>query len=138
MEPLLRDPVADEEAFRAALHGYFRHSTLFFYQNRALFHLLVREAWRLQLSVEEDHRDYLRVQIDRSVAMLGEVVERAIAAGAIRPLPVRTFAHFLLIGTINHVASEKVTGWPENPTAAADEAATFLTGLFMDGAKPGP
>lgn len=50
----------------------------------------------------------------------------------------QTFAHFLLIGTINYVASEEVSGWPENPATAADEAATFLTGLIMDGAKLQP
>mgnify|MGYP006291479109 CR=1 FL=1 len=138
MEPLHHVPLDDEEAFRAAVHDYFRRSAYYFYQNQSLFYLLVREAWRLQLSVVENRRAYLRSQLNRSIEVLGDVVERAISSGAIRSLPVRTFAHFLLLGPVNYIASEEITGWPEDSDAAADEAAAFLTGLLMDGAKPHP
>jgi AcrR family transcriptional regulator len=137
MEPLLDAQVTDTAALREALHAYLARSARYFYRNRALFHLMMREAWRLQLSVVEESRDYFHAQVERSVAALSEVVGRAIAAGAIRPLPARSFAHIILASVANHIAAQEVVGWPEDPATAAGEAAAFLTTLLMDGAAPG-
>lgn len=137
MEPLLTAAVSDTEAFRRALHAYFTRSARFYYLNRDIFHLVMREAWRLQLSEVEESRDYLHAQIERSVTALSGVVERVIATGAIRPLPARSFAHIILASVANHVAAQEVAGWPEDPATAADEAASFLTTLLMDGAASG-
>lgn len=136
MEPLLDAAADDTAAFRAALRDYLVRSARYFYRNRALFHLLMREAWRLQLSVVEESRDYLHAQLERSVTLLSGFIEGAIAAGAIRPLPARSLAHIILISVANHVAAQEVTGWPEDPATAAEEAATFLSTLLMDGLAP--
>lgn len=136
LEPLRRAPVPDTEAFRAALRAYLARSARFFFGDRALFHLLVREAWRLQLSADGEGRDYLRAQVDRSVGALGGFVERAVASGAVRPVPARPLAHVILVSVADHVAAREAEGWPPDPDAAAEEAADFLAGLLVDGVRP--
>ena len=133
LEPFLRAPISDEAAFRHALHDYFRRSAQFFYRNRNLFHLMMREAWRLQLSSVEESRDYLQAQIERSVTALSERIERVIEAGALRPLPPRSLAYIILSSMSNHIAAQEVSGWPADPVTAAEEAASFLSVLLMDG-----
>ena len=136
MEPLLDAPVADTEGFRAALHAYLGRSARYYYRNQSFFHLLMREAWRLQLSAVEESRDYLHAQVERSVTALSAVIARAVAAGAVRPLPARSLAHIILVSVANHVAAQEVAGWPDDPEAASGEAAAFLTTLLMDGLTP--
>lgn len=133
--PFLAAPVEDAGAFRQALRDYLARSAGYFYRNQGLFRLLMREAWRLQLSVVEESRAYLHAQMERSVTALSGVLERAVAAGTIRPLPVRSLAHIILVSVPNHVAAQEVAGWPEDPAQATEEAADFLTTLLMDGMK---
>lgn len=87
MGPLLTAPLSDTEAFRRALHAYLTRSARFYYLNRDLFHLVMREAWRLQLSAVEESRAYLHAQVERSVTALSGVVERAVVSLRFRPRP---------------------------------------------------
>ena len=138
MEPLLGASVPDTDAFRAALHAYLARSARFFFRNRDLFHLLMREAWRLQLSTVEESRNYLHAQVERSVRALSGFIEGAVATGAIRPVQARPFAHIVLVSVANHVAAREATAWPGDPDAAAGEAADFLADLLTYGAQPCP
>ena len=95
----------------------------------------MREARRLQFE-EEESRDYFIGQLERSVSVMSAYIEWAVAAGAIRPLPVCLLAYAILVGPTNYVAAQEAAGWPED-SAAAGEAAGFLTTLLMEGLQPG-
>ena len=139
LAPLLDGPAdgpADGPSFRLALRDYFRRSALFFYRDPSVYHLAVRETWRLWLSAESEGRDHLVERVERSAGALAGDAERAVAAGALRPLPTRPFAYAVLSGVANQVAAREVAGWPDDPEAAADETAAFLTALVLDGAAP--
>ncbi len=69
---------------------------------------------------------------------LAEAIERAVAAGVLRPLPPRPLAYALFTGVANQVAAQELSGWPDDPDAAARGTAEFVTSLVLDGAVSEP
>lgn len=133
MAPLLTAEVSSLAAFRQALHAYLERLTRYFYENRGLFHLTMRESYRLLFSEDAEARTYLQQQIIEIETHLARCLDRYAGVGIIKAMPERALAHAIVVCAAQHIAGQEVLGWPTQADRAAREAADFLTELLVAG-----
>ena len=124
-------------AARTAFHGFIRGLLHQFQEARGPLLMFMKEGHRTQLDLEREAafgHHFLGV-IDAVAAP----VARAVASGALRPLPAHPVAH-VLMGNVRGFLMAEVdaecdpTGTFEPaPFGSADEAAEFLTTVLFDG-----
>ena len=129
--------LASPPAARAAFHGFIRGLLGHFHESREAVLMFLKEGHRTRVAQEQEAafgRHFLGV-IDAVAAP----VQRAVDAGALRPLPAHPVAH-VLMGNVRGFLMAEVdaecdpTGQFEPaPFGSADEAAEFLTTVLFDG-----
>jgi AcrR family transcriptional regulator len=160
IEAVIREAMAPQpgRSLRATFHTLVVRAFDFFVARQDLFFILTKEAYRHALGDDPERAAYFHAQRERLVGALTPAVERALADGAIRPLPPHAVAHMLLEnldGLLLHRALADRFDPPPNvaPRAAAsgdaasgdapcggapltrspDRAADFLTTMLFDG-----
>ena len=124
-------------AARDAFHGFIRGLLGHFHESRDAVLMFLKEGHRTRVATEQEAAfttHFLGV-IDAVAAP----VQRAVDAGALRPLPAHPVAH-VLMGNVRGFLMAEVdaecdpTGLVEPaPFGSADEAAEFLTTVLFDG-----
>jgi TetR/AcrR family transcriptional regulator, repressor of fatR-cypB operon len=135
---LIRDFFASEpqatrptrEVFRDFMAAAIAH----FLDNLDVLRILVKEGQRLMFDAEAARVAYFFEQRERMVQELIPPIERAIAAGRMRPLPPHAVAH-MLMGNINGYL---MFACPQGdfdapPSLTAGEAANFISTILFDG-----
>lgn len=142
METLIHTVFQEErgadQSLRSAFHTFVERYFEMIQDQQELFLILVREAHRMALSDDSDRARFFQKQQERLVSALVPILEEAIDAGEIQPLPPASVANLLLanvrgMGTHctleqRHCACEDQP-FLDDPTQAAD----FLTSLLFDG-----
>ncbi|MEL6615592.1 MAG: hypothetical protein AAFQ43_07630, partial [Bacteroidota bacterium] len=99
--------------------------------------MFMKEGHRTKLGVE--HEAGFAQHFASVIEGLAHPIERAVASGAMRPLPARPVAHVLMGNVRGYLMAEvdadcDQTGHFEpSPFGTADEAADFLTTVLFDG-----
>lgn len=121
------------ETFRDAMEAIFK----FFLDRQELFLLLIKEAHRMLLNEDREKAAYFVRQRDRVVESFRAPVEKAIAAGELKPLPPIAIAHLVwgnVSGIQMHLCVECADGCPKQSLLeTASDAADFLTTSLLDG-----
>lgn len=122
--------------FRDLLADLIRH----FEQNMDVFLLIIREVQRVMLTPDDSIKQEVRARDARLHGRLQGPIERAIAAGQLRPFPPEAITRTLL-GNLHGFLMHHYCSL-EDPTAAngsiAQETADFITSLLFDGLRPRP
>ena len=124
-------------AARAAFHGFIRGLLSHFHESREAVLMFLKEGHRTRVAPEQEAafgRHFLGV-----IEAVAVPIERAVAAGALRPLPARPVAHVLMGNVRGYLMAEvdaecDPTGTFEPaPFGSSSEAAEFLTTVLFDG-----
>ena len=132
----------ERQPFRDVVHAYIERRLAFFVERQDLFMILIKELHRMVFSDDDAKASYFHRQQDRMVTTLAGVMEYALQAGAIRPMPPKAVAHTLL-GNINglqmHLCLQSRQAGPGCDASAVSqpaEAAQYLTTVIFDGLAP--
>ena len=141
MEQLIMDSFSDERTrefpFRDLMLAFINRCLAFFYDQKDLFMILIKEAYRMSFGDNLERSSYFRQQHERITEALALPIHEAIERGDIRPLPPKAVAHLIL----GNIEGMQVHAMLTSDTGCADqtmipkraEAANFLTTMLMDG-----
>jgi len=110
----------------------------FFLEREAVFRILMKEAHRLMLEDDGEHREYLYGQRERLVHAIEGPLKEAMRRGMLRQVHAHGVAH-LLIGNVYGFLmyacgpSERPTRGQGKPPKTPGEAADFITTVLFDG-----
>jgi TetR/AcrR family transcriptional regulator, repressor of fatR-cypB operon len=136
---LIRDFFADQpqrtRATRDVFRDYIAAAVRHLLDNQHVLMIMVKEGQRMIFDAEPAKVAYFFHQRDRIVNELVPPIERAIAAGRMKPLPPHAVAH-VLMGNINGYlmfACPPAVERAQGPALSADEAADFISTILFDG-----
>lgn len=124
-------------AARAAFHGFIRGLLRQFEESRDALLMFMKEGHRTKVGADQEAA-FAR-HFGGVIEAVARPIERAVAAGALRPLPAHPVAHVLMGNVRGFIMAEvdaecDPTGTFEPaPFGSADEAAEFLTTVLFDG-----
>ena len=130
--------LASPEAARRAFHGFIRALLHFFLEeSRDAMLMFMKEGYRTKLRVE--HEAGFAEHFAGVIAAVARPIQRAVDAGALRPLPAHPVAH-VLMGNVRGFLMAEIDAecdpsghFEPAPFGTADEAADFLTTVLFDG-----
>ncbi len=124
-------------AARVAFHGFIRGLIGQFHESRGPLLMFMKEGHRTHLDLE--HAADFGLHFFGIIEAVARPIERAVAAGALRPLPAHPVAHVLMGNVRGYLMAEVDAdcdpsgSFEPAPFGSADEAAEFLTTVLFDG-----
>jgi TetR/AcrR family transcriptional regulator, repressor of fatR-cypB operon len=109
----------------------------YFEANRNTFVLITKEVQRLLLTPEDDVARLVWERDDRLVRLLVGPIERAVAAGELRPLPAEAVAR-TVFGNMHGILMHLHCAPDRAASLSPAEAAAFITTVLFDGLRPRP
>lgn len=125
------------EAVRTAFHGFIRALLGQFNESRDAMLMFMKEGYRTKLGA--DHEAGFMRHFAGIIEALAGYIQRAVDAGAMRPLPAHPVAHVLMGNVRGYLMAEVDADcdpsghFKPTPFGTADEAADFLTTVLFDG-----
>ena len=141
IETLIRTVFQDEldgdASLRDAFHTFAVRHFEIIRDQQDLFLVLVKEAYRLGLSDDENRVEFFQKQHDRLVDALRPALEKAVERGEVQSFPVSSIADMLLSnvrGMGVHCTMEKrICPDEDSILDRPEDAADFLTTFLFDG-----
>ncbi|MES3630621.1 MAG: TetR/AcrR family transcriptional regulator [Longimonas sp.] len=130
-----------ERSLRTCYHDMVTRAIAFYQEREDLFVILIKEAYRMCFSHDDEKVAYFQRQRARIVDALLPALEQAVAQGAIRDLPLHSVAHMLIENVDGLIVHRAVTTHQESSSACEhgtilqepEQAADFLTAMLFDG-----
>ena len=137
----------ETHSLREMYHDLVVRGFRFYGEREEVLIILLKEAYRMAFSDDQDRAAYFHDQRERLVSTLLPAIERAAANDAMHALPPRAVAHMLLEnlnGMLVHRSLARVSDADLNACTgpamldAPESAADFLTTMLFDGLSPMP
>ena len=131
------DELATPAGARTAFHRFIRRLIRMHQADDDALLMFMKESYRTVFDEANSMR--LAERFDGVFAALVAPIERAIDAGALRPLPARPVAHLLMGNVRGYLMAEQATRCAPSrtlhpsPHVTPDEAADFITTVLFDG-----
>ncbi len=122
---------------RSAFHGFIRGLLGHFHESRDALVMFMKEGHRTHIAAE--HEASFARHFAGIIGAVAQPIERAVASGALRPLPAHPVAHVLMGNIRGYIMAEVDADCDPSghfepaPFGTADEAAEFLTTVLFDG-----